>query len=402
MLYQYSALDQAGNKTQGQIQAESEKQLRNKLRAEGLIPVDIYLLSSQSMNISYSSTDKKIAVEEICLFTRELAAMVNAGLEIQQSIASCAEQSENAALKIILQQVDEKIKEGYSFSASLECFPKAFPKVYLASIRAGEEAGQLGIILELLADYLERQQQIRQKILQAILYPIILGLVSISIVIFLLTFVTPKIIGMYQDSQDKLPAVTKALIHLSDFFQAYGIIVLIGLVVIWLGFKQLIKTQKIKSQYHKLLLQIPLLGKTIKKIETSRFLRTLAILSHATVPILEAFQAASELVLMLPIKQAVLEAKDQVREGATLYQALKRTHYFSPSALQFISAGEQSGELDKMLMRSANHQDEQVKNSIDALLTIIEPAMILIMGGIVMFIVLATLLPIFQLSSQIS
>lgn len=400
MLYQYSALDNNGNKVNGQSQAESEKQLRNKLRAEGLIPIDISLLTSQKTTINYSSTDKKVKIDEICLFTRELAAMVNAGLEIQQSIATCAEQSESKSLQIILQSIDSKIKEGYSFSSSLAFFPKAFPKVYLASIQAGEEAGQLSIILELLADYLERQQQIRQKILQAILYPLILSVVSISIVIFLLTYVTPKIIGMYEDNQDKLPVMTKVLLNLSNFFQTYGVVLLFVLVLVWFCIKKLLKNETFKLRYHKMLLGVPLLGKTIKKIETSRFLRTLAILTHATVPILDSFQAASELVLMLPIKQAILKAKDQVREGSTLYQALKKTHYFSPSALQFISAGEQSGELDKMLIRSANHQDDQVKNAIDSLLTIIEPVMILVMGAIVLFIVLATLLPIFQLSTQ--
>jgi general secretion pathway protein F len=403
-LFQYAAVDLAGKESKGTVQADSEKLARHKLRIDGLIPVELIPISRQSLvsNVKLKNIDKRIPSADLALFTRELCALISAGLEIEQSVAAVASQTNNKHLHQILLATHSRILEGYSLSSGLNEFPKAFPQVYRATIKSGEDAGQLAKVLDHLADYLDSQEQMRQKIIQAIIYPSILTVISVGIVIFLLTYVTPKIISIFEDSNAKLPMATKILLGASHFFQSYGLILLVAIVVLIFIWKRLLKIPSIKEKYDIFMLRLPIVGKTIQLIETARFLRTLAILTEATVPILQAFTVACDLVNSIPIRKEILQARDRIKEGSTISLALKHSHYFTASSLQFIASGENSGKLEEMLMRSSLNQERHVQYSVGTLLTAFEPLLILLMGAMVLFIVLATLLPIFQLTNMIS
>lgn len=403
-LFQYAAVDLTGKESKGTIQADSEKLARHKLRTDGLIPVELIPISRQSLvsNSKLKNIDKRIPSSDLTLFTRELCALISAGLEIEQSVAAVASQTSNKHLQQILLATHSRILEGYSLSSGLNEFPKAFPNVYRATIKSGEDAGQLAKVLDHLADYLDSQEQMRQKVIQAIIYPSILTIISVGIVIFLLTYVTPKIISIFEDSNEKLPMATKILLGASHFFQAYGLILLVAIIALIIIWKRLLKIPNIKEKYDTFMLRLPIIGKTIQLIETARFLRTLAILTEATVPILQAFTVACDLVNSIPIRKEILQARDRIKEGSTISLALKHSNYFTASSLQFIASGENSGKLEEMLMRSSLNQERHVQYSVGTLLTAFEPLLILLMGAMVLFIVLATLLPIFQLTNMIS
>lgn len=402
-LYEYTAIDQFGKKTKGTINADSEKMARSKIRNEGLIPIALSGIAEvqTKRTPSIRNIDRRIKNYELVQLTRELCALVSAGLEIEQSVRTVADQIDNKKLQQIMLSVHERIREGYSLSAGLKNFPKAFPKVYVATIQAGEEAGHLGEVLAHLADYLDRQEQIRQKVVQALIYPALLTFVSLTIVLFLLTYVTPQIINVFAESNKALPLSTTILLSVSLFIKDYGLLILGGIAAIVILFFRLLRIETFRKHVDTFLLRLPLIGKTIKLTETARFLRTLAILSHATVPILQAFGVASELVNSRPIRKEILIAKDRVKEGTSIYTALKQAKYFNASSLQFIASGESSGNLEGMLEQSANNQERHVQFTINAVLTTFEPLLIIFMGAIVLFIVLATLLPIFQLSSMV-
>ncbi len=403
-LFEYNALDIGGKEKKGTIQADSEKLARNKLRADGLIPIDIIAITKQLSltDKKIKHIDRKIPLSELTLFTRELCSLLTAGLEIEHSVASVAQQIEHKQFKEIVEAVHTRILEGFSFSSGLSEFPKAFPHVYIATIKSGEDAGHLAKVLLNLADYLERQEQIRQKVVQAIIYPCILTCMSLSIVAFLLIYVTPKIISIFEETKKGLPLATQILLSISQFLQNYGLLCFLILVALVFGFRKMMKNPVFKERFDRFMLSLPLIGKMIKLIETSRFLRTLAILTQATVPILQSFTVAANLVNSLPIKHEILKARDRIKEGSTINAALKKFSYFSPSSLQFIASGENSGNLEEMLMRSAQNQERHVEYSINTVLALFEPLLIIVMGTLVLFIVLATLLPIFQLSSMVA
>lgn len=402
-LFQYSAIDKAGKESTGTIIADNEKLARHKLRNEGLIPVEVYIISKKvESDKKHKFIDKKIKLLDLSSFTRELSTLINAGLEIEQSVSALAEQTENKYLKQIISAIHAKILEGYSLSNALNEYPRAFPKIYRATVHAGEEAGHLGEVLYHLAEYLDSQEQMRQRVVQAIIYPCILTLMCCGIVAFLLVYVTPKIIEIFENSTQTLPLSTRILLAISNTIQNKGLFILITIVLLVFFMRRALKNEKIKEAYDYYLLRMPVLGKTIQLIETSRFLRTFAILTQATVPILQALSTASQLIDSIPVRKEILEAKDRIKDGSSIYAALKKSKYLTKTSLQFIASGESSGNLEEMLIRAANNQDRNVQFSLNSLLTILEPVLILLMGVIVLFIVLATLLPIFQLSTMIS
>lgn len=401
--YRYSAIDKDGNTVKGTIQADTPKLARSQLRSQGLLPEAIMAVQQgKKWTLARASEgDCKIPTAQLVLFNQELSALLKAGLEIEESIKSVSDASEYPKFKHIILQVHQKVLEGYSLSQSLNEYPKAFPALYRATVQAGEEAGQLGVVLENLSYYLEKQQEIRQKIKQALVYPIILTLVSISIVIFLLTTVVPKIVSIFAESDYALPLSTRILIATSDFIVDYGWLLAIIILIAGIVMRQLMRIPVYRSGYERFVLKIPFFGKSIRLIQTSRFLRSFGILLQSRVPILESIRVASQLVNILPIKEKLNKAQQQVKEGMSLHLALKYTNYFSPISLQFVANGERSGKIAEMLMHAAEHQEKQVQLSLNILLTLFEPILILLMGSLVLFIVLAILLPMFDMSKLI-
>ena len=290
--------------------------------------------------------------------------------------------------------------EGYSLAKGLSTFPKAFSPLYCATVAAGEQTGHLDAVLERLAEYAEKQQHMKRKVQQALIYPCIMIGVSLFIVTFLLIYVVPKMIAVFNTMNQALPGITLFLIGVSSFIHHYGLIVLVVLILLGVFWHYLLKRERIRIRYHQFLLKIPGIKHLITIANTARFIHTLGVLLTAGVSVIEALRISSHLVTNIPMRTAIEAASKNIKEGANIYLALKKTDYFQPMSLHLIASGEASGQLEKMLGRAAQNQDEELEQIINTLLTLFEPLMILVMGVIVLFIVLAILLPIFSLDQM--
>ncbi len=393
--YQYQAYDNKGRLNKGVLEADSQRQARLQLREQNLTPVSVAIVRDNA--IRKRRGGKSIKISELSLVTRQLAVMLQAGLPLEEALTSVAEQSEKNTVKSIVLSVRAKVTEGYSLAQGFEEFPRAFPKLYRATIAAGEQSGHLDQVLTQLADYLEKQQAMKQKIQQALIYPSLMTLVSISVVVFLLIYVVPKIVDVFTQSDAALPLITQVLLGISHGVQQYGLYALIGLIIFGVLFKRQMKYEKFRFRVQQWILRLPLIGKTRAVINQARFSSTFGILFAASVPVLDAMRVAADLITLLPMQQAVNQAIARVREGSSIHQALKQTGFFAPMTIHLIANGEKSGQLEQMLKKSADNQENAVSNLITNLLTLFEPLLIIFMGGIVLFIVLAVLLPIFQL-----
>lgn len=401
--YQYSALAPNGRENKGVIEADSAKQARQKLRSNGLNPMAIEQIAGASgklknkKNTFFSTARQRMSVAELALATRQLSTMSAAGIPLEEAILSVAEQSDKRHVKSILTAVRTRVLEGYTLADSMADFPKVFPSLYCATVAAGEKTGRLDLVLERLADFTEQQHEVRKKIIQATIYPALIVLASILIVSFLLSYVVPKMVGVFQQSGEMLPSLTRVLISISNFIKADGLYLLILLIIALFVWTRLLKRERIRFAWHQFLMRLPVIGNATKLINTARFSHTLSILSNAGVDVLEAMKVSTATVSNLPIRKSLILATKQVREGVAIHRALKETGYFLPMSLHLIASGESSGKLEEMLARTAAQQEKDVEATISLTLTLFEPFIILVMGGVVLFIVLAVLLPIFDL-----
>lgn len=312
-----------------------------------------------------------------------------------------AEQTEKGRLNDLITHLRVKIQEGYSLAEAMMDYPHVFTDLYCASIQAGQQTGRLDAILERLAAYTENQQAIRQKIQQALIYPLVMISVSLIIICFLLAFVVPKIIEVFTASGQTLPLMTDILIQISHFTQHYGLYALLFLLLVGLGFKQSLQKTVIKKKWHRFLLRIPVYGHLTKTANVARYMHTFSMLFSAGVPVLDTMKTATQIINNLIIQKAFTEATLKVRKGISISLALKETRYLSPMAVHLISSGEKSGQLPDMMTRAAATMDADVKRAIETGLTLLEPLIILIMGAVVLFIVLSTLLPIFSMEQLV-
>lgn len=400
--FHYIAINATGQKQKGLIEAESAKHARQLLRERALTPLEInsahQKTNSSGARFTAFSRKQSMNTKELALMTRQLATLLSAGLPIEEVLTAVAEQSEKPRTKGLILSVRSKVLEGHALASALRDFPSAFSNLYCSTVAAGEKSGHLDIVLQRLADYTEQQYEMRQKVTHALIYPSIMVLVSISIVGFLLEYVVPKMVSVYSNIGQALPGMTQVLISISAGIKDYGLYVLIAIIVLlFLTLRSMKTSIAFRNKMHRLVLRIPIMGNAIKVTNTARFSRTFAILSSAGVPVLEAMTISSALITNLPIRAAVEEATKRVREGANIHLALKQTTYFPPMSIHLIASGESSGQLENMLERAANNQDSEITQLIETSLALFEPAIILLMGAIVLFIVLAVLLPIFQL-----
>ncbi len=401
--FEYLAIDQKGQRHKGVLEGDAPRQIRQKLRENGLIPVEVTLITQTNKHkITRKQFFTSISADELTLITRQLATLLSAGLQVEEALASVSEQAEKSSVKKVLASVHARVVEGSSFAESLSTYPKIFPPIYRATVAAGEQTGHLDTVMNRLADYTEQQYFVRQKTMQALIYPIVMMLISFSIVTFLLVYVVPKIVGVFSTTGQDLPLPTKILLNTSNFLQNYGL-VLIGLFIIFIFiFRYFLKKPHFRFAYELFLLKIPVFGKMLKIRDTARFAHTLGILNAAGVSILEALQISADVVSRLPIRAKIQQATLHIKEGDNISHALKQTGYFTPMAVQLIASGESTGRLETMLARCANYQEQEVTRATEVALALFEPLLILIMGGVVLFIVLAILLPIFSLSLIVS
>lgn len=400
--FEYVAMDQAGKQAKGLLEGDTPKHVRQLLRDRNLIPVSVTEVAQKEARRQRSFSFRKgISPADLALITRQLASLSQSGMPLEESLLAVSQQNDKPRTKSILLGVRSKVMEGYTLADGLSEFPQAFPELYRATVGAGEQSGHLDIVLERLADYTESRQVLRQNITNAMVYPIALIVMAIGIIGFMLATVVPKIVGVFESRAAELPGLTRGLIATSDFLQNHWLSLLVGIAAIAYGIWRILQHEGPRRSYHRFLLMMPISGKLTRGINTARFTRTLSILAGSGVPILEALKISAEVIENLPMRDAVVEATIRVREGAPISKSLAASKLFPPMMIHLISSGEAGGKLEEMLSRAATGQEREVNGLIATLLGILQPLVIVLMGGVVLTIVLAMLLPIFEINNLI-
>ena len=400
--FEYVAMDQAGKQSKGLLEGDTPKHVRQILRDRNLFPVSVTEVAQKEARRQRTfSLRKGISSSELALITRQLASLSQSGLPLEEALLAVAQQNDLPRTKSILLGVRAKVVEGHTLADGFSEFPQAFPELYRATVAAGEQSGHLDVVLERLADYTEARQELRQRVTNALVYPIALVIMAVAIISFMLATVVPKIVGVFENTAAELPALTTGLIAASDFLRDYWPLVLIfSAAVGWLIWWVLQKEGP-RRRYHASLLRMPIVGRLTRGVNTARFTRTLSILAGSGVPILDALKISAEVVENIPMRDAVTEASVRVREGASISKSLAASKLFPPMMIHLVSSGEAGGRLEEMLARSAAGQEREVDGLIAALLGILQPLLIVAMGAIVLTIVLAILLPIFEINNLI-
>jgi len=402
--FDYQAVDSRGKIKKGVIEGDTARHVRSLLRDQGLMPTEVtQSLQSAKKAVSKGSfgTRKKVSAAELALITRQLATLVESGLPLEESLIAVAEQCDKNSLKSMVMAVRTKVTEGYGLAESMSEFPNVFNHLYRAMVAAGEKSGHLDKVLNRLADYTEQRQQLRSQMIQALVYPVIMTVVAVGVIAILLTAVVPKIVGQFEHMGADLPGTTQFLIASSDFLQAYGLAIVLVISLIMVIFSRLMRKSAFKFTVHTRIIRLPAIGKVSRGLNTARFARTLSILTASAVPLLESMTIAGEVLDNLYIKQKVKEAGDKVREGTSLRVSLEQTKLFPPMMLHMIASGEKSGQLEHMLGRAADNQDREFEALVNISLKAFEPALMVTMACIVLFIVMAILQPILQLNTLV-
>lgn len=400
--YEYLAMNHAGSKSQGVLEADSLRQARQMLRDRKLIPLQVKRAQGNHSQGTGRSSAQRLNSTELALLTRQLATLVQAALPLEEVLAAVAAQSEKRRVQSIVLSVRARVQQGFSLAAALAEYPRAFPKLYQATVAAGEKSGHLDQVLMQLADYTEARQAASQQIQLALLYPGILLVASLSIVSFLLGYVVPDIVKVFVDSGHQLPLLTRALIRASAWVRDYGwvgLLLITGLVV---GINSALRQPHIRQRWHQVQLHLPLFGKLVRASNCTRFVSTLAILGRSGVPLVDALHIAAEVVANQHIRGAMKRVAQSVHEGGSLTRALEQSGGFPPMMLYMIASGERSSTLDNMLDRAARQQEQYLSNRIAVLMGLFEPLTLVLMGAAVLVIVLAILLPILDLNQLVA
>ncbi len=402
--FRYEAVDAGGATRKGVVNADSARSARADLRAQGLVPITVDTIAAQVDASGVSARrgfGEKLSTTELALFTRQLASLLQAGLPLEQAFTALLEQAERPYVRDLIASIRSEVIGGASLSAVLARHPRDFAEIYRALVASGEQIGQLSRVLARLADYIERRNALVQKVRLAFTYPAIVTVVAFSIVIFLLTYVVPQIVSVFANTKQKLPVLTIIMLAVSDFVRNYGLIVLVLLVGAWFTWRRALQNIALKTRWHTWLLTAPLYGKFERSLNTSRFASTLAITTGSGVPILRALETSRDTLSNVAMRQLVEEASDAVREGVSLARALSAQKHFPPMLIHMIRAGEITGELPAMLERAAAAQEADLERRTLTIAGLLEPALILAMGVVVLLIVLAVLMPIIEINQLV-
>ncbi|MBD3585671.1 type II secretion system inner membrane protein GspF [Salinimonas sp. HHU 13199] len=402
--FSYKAVNHKGRNSSGVIEADNARQVRQQLREKGLIPVQVEQVAEKNkrQKSGFSLFGPRVSASELALITRQMATLVESALPIEEALLAVADQSNKPTQRNMMMAVRSKVVEGHGLADAMGEFPSVFDELYRAMVAAGEKSGHLDTVLNRLADYTERRQQTRSQIIQAMVYPSLMMFFAVAIVVLLLTIVVPEIVGQFDNMGQELPAITQVLISTSEWLQNYGLYLAVFIVLLIVGIRQALKNPALRLKYHKMILKTPLLGKISKGLNTSRFARTLSILTSSAVPLLEAMRISGDVLENRYMKQQIEAATINVKEGSSLRAALDHTKMFPPMMMHMISSGEKSGELQNMLSRAADNQDREFESLVNVSLKTFEPLLIVTMAGVVLFIVLAILQPILGLNQMVS
>ena len=400
--FEYVAMDQAGKRSKGLLEGDTPKHVRQILRDRKLYPVSVTEVAQKEARRQHGFTLRRgLSSAELALITRQLASLSQSGLPLEEALLAVAQQNDQPRTKSILLGVRAKVIEGHTLADGLHEFPQAFPELYCATVAAGEQSGHLDVVLERLADYTEARQELRQRVTNAMVYPIVLVVMAVGIISFMLATVVPKIVNVFENTSAELPALTSGLIATSDFLRAYWPLLIVAMTALgWLAW-WVLQRDGPRRRFHRTLLRLPIVSRLTRGINTARFTRTLSILAGSGVPILQALKISAEVVENVPMREAITEATVRIREGASISKSLAASKLFPPMMIHLVSSGEAGGRLEEMLSRAATGQEREVDGLIATLLGILQPLLIIIMGAIVLTIVLAILLPIFEINNLI-
>lgn len=411
-VFAYKGLNDRGRNVSGVIDADNAKTARLKLRKTGIFPTELTeqergeeatgLSRLAQINVDVGQLFERVTPQELAMITRQLATLVGAGLPLVDCLSALIDQLDTARVKRVFSQVREQVTEGASFADALKDHPRVFSDLYISMVRAGEASGSLDVILLRLADYTESYAKLRDKVRSALTYPILMAVVSAGILFALLTFAVPQITRIFAETGQDLPLITRILLGVSGFMQEYWWIIVLLLAIAGLVFRASIRTPAGRERYDRFVLRVPYAGTLLKKVALARFSRTLSTLLTSGITLLQALDIVKSVVNNTILTRAISDARDSIREGHSIAPPLQRSGLFPSMLIHMIAVGERSGELEQMLAKAAEAYDNEVEMSVASLTSIMEPVMILFMGGIVLFIVLAILLPIFEMNQLVS
>lgn len=403
--FSYVAVDAQGRTRRGVVEAEAPRQARADLRSAGLVPIEVATVDAEAaspgMRRIFARSRMRLGSGELALLTRRFAMLLEAGLTIEQCLDALIEQADSEATRRILAAVRAEVLAGQPLAASLERYPSSFSQTYRALVRAGEHSGELATVMVNLADYLERLQATRQSAGLALLYPAIVAAVALCIVVGLLTYVVPQVVEVYAHSRQTLPLLTRMLLWTSESLQgklAYAAAVLAMMAAL---LRLAYQRDAVRKRWHARLLRLPLVGPLLLGLDTARLASSLAILTGGGVPLLQSLDAGARVVKNLALREAVEQAHQRVREGISLHRALAASRLFPIIFVQLVASGESSGRLARMLALACRQQEVESDSRIRMLTGVLEPALILATGALVLIIVVAILLPIIEMNQLV-
>jgi general secretion pathway protein F len=399
--FRYQAYNVEGKLHKGVLEADSARQARSLLRDQGLTPHRVEVIAANDPAGGSRFRAVTLSNTEVTQLTRQLASLLEAGLTIEQSFNALIEQAEDERSRQVLAALRGEVLAGNTIAKALSSFPRIFPELYRTLVAAGETSGALPRVLSRLADYLEDRAQLRSRLGLALIYPAIVFAVALGVVGALLVYVVPQVVQVFQHAHQQLPIMTRVLIAISNFLQATWVLWIALAVAAGVAIHFALKRPAMRSTIHSFIVRLPVIGRLLRRLDAARFAATLSILIGSRVPILQALEAGTGVMTLTPMREALATATRGVREGMTLSRALGATAAFPPVMVHLIASGEASGKLDEALERAARTQQNDIAVRLTAFAAVFEPAMILLMGGMVMFIVMSILLPIFQLNQLV-
>jgi general secretion pathway protein F len=397
--YRFEAATSAGAIERGVLDADSPRHARSLLRDRGLTPLELNAL--QESSAARPAIGGRLRAPELALATRQMASLLAARLPLEQALGAVIEQADRPLIRDRFAAVRGEVVAGQTFAQALGKFPRDFPDVYRALVGAGEQSGDLAKVMERLADYVEARTSLTQRIVMAFTYPAIVTLVAIGVIVALLAYVVPQVVGVFAQTKQKLPFLTVALIATSDFVRAWGWWILGALVAAGVAFRMMLRSPSLRLAWHRRLLDLPLFGRLIRGMNTARFASTLAILASSGVPLIKALDAGAQTLSNDALRANVMDAIARVREGSTLSRALAAGKQFPPMMIHLIASGESTGNLADMLDRTAAQLSQETERRALTLTSLLEPLLILVMGAVVLLIVLAVLLPIIEINQLV-
>lgn len=399
--FDYRAHDAQGKTCKGRLEADGARHARQLLRERGLWPRTLLEVRVAAAT-GKQPRGGRLGAADLALLTLQLSTLVQAGLPLEEALDAVAKQSARRKVAGLLSAVRSRVMEGHALASALGQFPKAFPELYRATVAAGERSGHLGHVLEQLASYTQARQASRQKIQMALVYPLILMFASLAIVGFLLGYVVPDVVKIFIDSGQPLPWLTQGLIALSSGLRNHFLWVMAALATLSGLWRWSLRQPAWRLRWHRWMLNTPVIGEVLRAMEAARFASTLAILGKSAVPLVDALEIAAAVIGNLTIRARMVDVARSVREGGTLTRGLELSGDIPPMMLHMIASGERAGELDRMLARAAEQQESSLAARIALVVSLFEPAMLVLMGGVVLLIVMAILLPILSLNQLVN